>query len=421
MMKGNNDIDFDREIRSLLEEASADVPSGAWEAVHGRMVRRRRAVMFGRLGVVGAAIAASLALVLTLRPSDATLPVTESESVVAQVSDLSVDEAIEVPVSAPEADEAVKSVVREAAVRRGASGMKAAASREVVSAKMVAAATQAADETPASAGEGLVAAANTENAGSVTVSDTPAKAENKDSKVGNDNRQSVDPFALMDYEDALKSRAKARPSLSVNGLVGTNDATSRVSRGAAFMGASSAATASVPSGVREDSESVYDIPFSVGVSARIPIAGRWSVGAGVNYSLLSRTFTGSYAASDVFFEKGQMRHSVHYIGIPVNVYFDVLSGGKVGMYTFAGASIEKGILQQVTYPANGSFSTVSQDVPGLQGSAALGLGVSFRLSDHVGLYLDPSARYYFGEGQPKTIRTQQPFMFNLELGLRFQL
>ena len=91
------------------------------------------------------------------------------------------------------------------------------------------------------------------------------------------------------------------------------------------------------------------------------------------------------------------------------------------MYTFAGASIEKGILQQVTYPANGSFSTLSRSVPGVQGSAALGLGVSFNLSDHISLYLDPSARYYFGEGQPKTIRTQQPFMFNLEFGLRFQL
>ncbi len=410
-MKGNNDIEFYREIRSLLEEASADVPSGAWEAVHGRMVRRRRAVLFGRLGVVGAAIAASLALVLTLRPSDATLPMAESGNVVAQVSDLSVDEAIEVPVTDPVLEEVVKSAAPVAASRSRVSAKKAATSQEVVSTEPVAAVTQVADETPAQAGESTVAA---EKAGSVTVSETPSKAVN-------DKRTVADPFALMDYEDALKSRAKARPSLSINGLVGTNDASSRVSRGAAFMGAASAATASVPSGVREDSESVYDIPFTVGVSARFPIAGRWSVGAGVNYSLLSRTFTGSYAEGDVFFEKGQMRHSVHYIGIPVNVYFDVLSGGKVGMYTFAGASIEKGILQQVTYPANGSFSTLSRSVPGVQGSAALGLGVSFNLSDHISLYLDPSARYYFGEGQPKTIRTQQPFMFNLELGLRFQL
>ena len=60
-------------------------------------------------------------------------------------------------------------------------------------------------------------------------------------------------------------------------------------------------------------------------------------------------------------------------------------------------------------------------MPGVQGSADLGLGVQMKISDHLGLYLDPSAKYYFGANQPKTIRTQQPVMFNLEFGVRFDL
>ena len=42
-------------------------------------------------------------------------------------------------------------------------------------------------------------------------------------------------------------------------------------------------------------------------------------------------------------------------------------------------------------------------------------------ADSIGLYLDPSVRYYFHGNQPKSIRTDKPFMFNLDAGLRFKL
>jgi hypothetical protein len=43
------------------------------------------------------------------------------------------------------------------------------------------------------------------------------------------------------------------------------------------------------------------------------------------------------------------------------------------------------------------------------------------LGGHVGLYADPSLRYYFDNGQPKSIRTSQPLMLGLDLGLRIKL
>ena len=58
----------------------------------------------------------------------------------------------------------------------------------------------------------------------------------------------------------------------------------------------------------------------------------------------------------------------------------------------------------------------------LQWSAAVGLGMEFKLTPGIGLYLDPSFRYYFGtENQPRSIRTIQPLRVDLEAGVRFSL
>ena len=57
----------------------------------------------------------------------------------------------------------------------------------------------------------------------------------------------------------------------------------------------------------------------------------------------------------------------------------------------------------------------------MQLSANVGVGVEFMLGRHLGLYIDPSLRYYFNCDQPKSIRTVQPLMLGFELGLRARL
>ena len=57
-----------------------------------------------------------------------------------------------------------------------------------------------------------------------------------------------------------------------------------------------------------------------------------------------------------------------------------------------------------------------------QFSAGLGLGVEFKLTPWLGLYLDPAFRYYFRPDlQPRSLRTIQPLRFDVEAGLRFSL
>ena len=74
-------------------------------------------------------------------------------------------------------------------------------------------------------------------------------------------------------------------------------------------------------------------------------------------------------------------------------------------------------------PANrDSISTMHRNNPaGLQFSANAGIGAEFMIGKHMGLYIDPSLRYYFSNGQPKSIRTAQPLMLGFEMGLRFNI
>ena len=46
---------------------------------------------------------------------------------------------------------------------------------------------------------------------------------------------------------------------------------------------------------------------------------------------------------------------------------------------------------------------------------------TIKLGKHLGLYIDPSLRYYFDCDQPHNIRAAQPLMLGFEVGLKAYL
>ena len=114
-----------------------------------------------------------------------------------------------------------------------------------------------------------------------------------------------------------------------------------------------------------------------------------------------------------------IRNSQHYIGIPVNAYYNIVNQDKINFYTYAGGTVEKCISDK--YHVVNTEITHSEKAKGVQLSANVGLGVEFMLGKHLGLYIDPSLRYYFECGQPKSIRTAQPLMLGFEMGFRARL
>lgn len=185
-------------------------------------------------------------------------------------------------------------------------------------------------------------------------------------------------------------------------------------------------------GVRNDTwieqtgtESSYAIPVSFGLGVKVALAKRWSLGTGVNYTLLQRTFSGVYTkvqdGETVTKLSSDVRNSIHYIGIPLNVYYDIVSGNHFRLYAYGGGTFEKGVKNSFRVKNAPEDIFLSEKVKGVQLSAGAGLGVEFIVSKRFGIYLDPGFRYYFDCDQPVSIRTQQPFTMNFELGFRVDI
>lgn len=217
-----------------------------------------------------------------------------------------------------------------------------------------------------------------------------------------------------------KDNVSGKLSIGVDGMLNVND--SRLTSGMDSRAHMTSGTAShTMTSIEEESVSSYDIPLTFGLNVRYQFAPRFSVGGGLNYSLIGRTFSGTYyEVRDGIVEKqlsGDIRHTMHYLGIPINFYFDFVQAKAINCYVYAGGSAEfcvsnKYSIQDVCF---------QDPVNSPQFSLGAGLGVQFRISKLIGLYIDPGVRYYFRCDQPKSIRTDQPFMVNFEAGLRFNL
>ena len=181
----------------------------------------------------------------------------------------------------------------------------------------------------------------------------------------------------------------------------------------------------VSTGITENSTgSTFGIPVSFGLGVRFDLTPRWSVSTGVRYSLLERKFYGTYTLVDedgniAKSESSDIRNSQHYFGIPVNVAFNIIRKDYLRFYAYAGGAVEKCLADK--YNVLSSNTIHVENVKGAQLSVNVGAGVEFLAGKHLGIYLDPSLRYYFNNGQPTSIRTVRPLMLGFEAGLRFRL
>ena len=404
----DNEKRFDLLVRSAMENATEEVPSRVWDSIEGRLPGRRIAPVWQwSAGLVGA-LAVALALVFVLRtPSgNSTIHIAPAEepAVVADVpstvpSNLDNGVIAQAPetvaaakaATAPVAEAAARPAVRTAqAVPAGEAAAEAAAQPE-------AQAAQAADAPEAAA-----------------PAERPAREERRAS-------EAVKPlWETSVAEFAEPAKAARRASLDLKGILGSNDKVNGSVR--PFNGYYGAPGQNGPAkkGVSEGSESVYGIPLSFGIGVRFPIVGRLSIGTGLDYTLLTRTFTGSYTDDAGVSQTGlEFVNNLNYIGIPVNLYFNMINSGSLRMYAFAGGEMEKGLVN--TFRARKANVVYKESIPGLQWSAGAGLGVQYMFTDRFGLYIDPSVRYFFDCGQPTSVRTQKPLVFSFEAGFRFDL
>ena len=395
-MFDDNHIDS---IRAILESGQEEVPAHIWEGVSSgldKVAARRNRILWLRRSAAGVAAAAAVVVGLLLG-HDGT-----EQNLVPEVSGdmIAVIETPSQETAAPQdiliADIPASSPLQTA--RPATKGIPAAAAMSGIS-------SESAKDIPAEKAEADAISEPTENTPEPAVSGT-----------------SSEETSWEEDEKEIKSR-KLKTSLVVSGIAGTNNPQGK--KGTGPLRSPGIYKAPTKTTIEQSgSQATYGIPLSFGAGVKLRFTDRWSLGMGVNYTLLTSRFSGKYTkVTDGVASlpiSSEIKNQQHYIGIPVNVYYNIVSRDFINFYAYAGGTVEKCVANRYQVQTTPIINH-SESVKGVQLSANAGIGVEFLLGKYVGLYLDPSLRYYFRGSQPKSIRTAQPLMLGFEMGLRFNL
>ena len=148
----------------------------------------------------------------------------------------------------------------------------------------------------------------------------------------------------------------------------------------------------------------HDLPVSLGLTARMELTPRMGVESGIEYT---------YLHSTVDSEAGPLEQRLHFVGIPVRMDTRLWTRNGLDLYAGVGAKAEKCIAA--------SMGTVDCEEPRLQWSAGAFAGVQYRIGARAHLYFQPEFSYSFTKTDLVTYRTENPIVFTLNAGLRFDL
>ena len=381
-----NEKDFDISVRNILEGAEVPVSGKVWKGVAAAIAPKTFALPFWAYALSGVAVAAAIALgVFLFRPAN-----TENtyQGAIALAPAEVKTELIDAKVATP--------IRRQIAKSSLASATASLEEPETVESQEAVEGNTIVKEVP-----------------------SPVKASTPKATVSEDNAA----FNRLAFQEAKAS--KPRFGVNASADIQSNSRGS-FSRPGAFAPRRMAPDPDEPGIYNEYPEVAFGLPFAVGVGATYGVSDRISFGIGLRYTRLTRTFVADYYESveetGMLFPYLQtdIDNYQHWLGVPVNMYVDVLSSKFWHFHTFVGGTAEflldndflvHASPKDIHYHQNGAASP--------QFSLGAGVGIEFMIFDNVGLYFDPSLRYYFGtQQQPRSIRTVQPFRMDVEAGLR---
>ena len=161
-------------------------------------------------------------------------------------------------------------------------------------------------------------------------------------------------------------------------------------------------------------------PIKFGVSFRYSLNPRWNIQSGLTYSYLLSEFSEEYTH-----QSEQTKQKLHYMGIPVQVGYQVWKKKRFNGYIALGGQAEKLVSGKATtlcWQNNDYRHSYTKSVRDkhLTLSALASIGAEYHLGHTVSLYAEPSVHYYFKNGSGlENHYTKQPLNFNLTIGLRF--
>ena len=151
-------------------------------------------------------------------------------------------------------------------------------------------------------------------------------------------------------------------------------------------------------------------PVRLGLSLRYRLNDRWSIESGLTYTRLSSDFTKTVDGISTTTEQ-----HLTYIGIPVNVSYQLLGSRYLNVYVSAGGMVEK----MVKGSQHTSDVTTSVSIHPLQFSLCSAIGAEFNISRLFSFYAEPGLGYWFDNGSSvSTYYQDRPLSFSLNFGIR---
>ena len=396
---------FDLEIRSMLENAREDVPEGLWQGIESRLpapAKARPAAIWWKIASATGAVAAAVALTVFFSPR----PVVQNPVDIIPSQDSGLSQLMETPL-APETGNMKPLSIGQAlgeSFSENDGKTFTETSGESVMEENAAAGT---------AGESIV-----EEEETAVADETAVREENT-------AENWIRKYESADFDERGEELQRSRKEKRGVVLSAYADALSN-SNTAKASDINMLKRPAVPQAttIEETGESRYAIPVAAGIGLRFDVSKRFSIGTGVSWSYLTRSFSGQFNELDaegaIISQTGytNIRNSQHYIGIPLNLYVDIIRKDFIDFYAYASGSANYCLSNRYQMDKSKSYSPEGSN---WQFSAGIGMGVEFIAAKKVGFYIDPSLNYWFTAGEVSNIRTRQPLMLGLELGIRLHI
>lgn len=283
------------------------------------------------------------------------------------------------------------------------------------------------------------------------VAGVTAETSENDGNIETDMEESIEPdddggrfadawkWVLAEPElQRTKRGGKLAAGLSVNGSGSASSLSSRPT--AAALGANpldcgvssadwvdrrveSAAGVIVYNQPEVTTEYSHKMPVKIGASIRYDFNKFLGIESGLTYSFLSSDLKTGKEGAVSSWSKGVQ--SMHYLGIPLNLSFNIFSSRYFNAYVTAGGLMEKcvrGSLKTDEYldgKYHGSSSTALMQ-KGLQWSVNGAAGIQVNILPQLGLYMEPGVSHHFrNNSKVRTIYSDKPTDFSLSFGLRY--
>jgi hypothetical protein len=173
------------------------------------------------------------------------------------------------------------------------------------------------------------------------------------------------------------------------------------------------------------SQMIHSQPVSVGLTISKPLTDKLSLESGLVY-----TYLHSKAKNTSNIYRKKETQQLHYLGIPLNLNYSILSLNRLDVFFSVGGMVEKDVYGKYNYVDlrkqneinSQSEIKVSERIrqPNAQFSVNAGVGVSYPVWNNLYLYGKIGGGYYFdADNKWSTIYSDEKIILDLNVGLRF--